>query len=255
VLDPDAQSALDEYISLLDAVLPGAWVYLTGSAALDDWRPGRSDLDILTVTGRALTETDLDALGALHARMPGRPYRDAVYVHRDELGARPSPGTPGVPHAIDGAFRRSGQVPEPVLWATVHRHKLTVRGPAAASLGIEPDPRWLREWNLDNLTSYWRPWAADARLRLESLPPDAPLPAFVAAWGALGPGRLQATIATGRIISKTAAADYTAEHFPGYAGLLARVKTWRLGDETIAFTVADGRACCDLVEAVASQPT
>jgi predicted nucleotidyltransferase len=34
-------------------VLPGAWVYLTGSAALGDWLPGHSDLDILVVTGSA----------------------------------------------------------------------------------------------------------------------------------------------------------------------------------------------------------
>jgi Nucleotidyltransferase domain len=163
-LDPAAQSALAEYLARLDAVLPGAWVYLTGSAALGDWLPGHSDLDILVVTGSAPAEADLDALAALHTALPGRPYRDAVYVPRDELGAHRSPGGPGVPHAIDGVFSRSGHQPDPVLWATLDRHALTVRGPAAAGLGAGPDPRWLREWNLDNLTSYWRPRAADGRV-------------------------------------------------------------------------------------------
>ena len=59
-LGPQAEPALDDYLARLDAALPGAWVYLTGSAVLDDWRPGRSDLDILTVTPRPLDEPGLD---------------------------------------------------------------------------------------------------------------------------------------------------------------------------------------------------
>lgn len=128
-LDPQAQSALDEYLAPLDAVLPGAWVYLTGSAVLGDWRPGRSDLDILTVTPHPLDEAGLDAIGALHAGLPWRPYRDAVYLHRDDLGARPQPDGPGSPHVIDGVFSRSGYEPDPVLWATLDQHGLTVQGP------------------------------------------------------------------------------------------------------------------------------
>lgn len=127
------------------------------------------------------------------------------------------------------------------------------RAGTAASLGAAPDPRWLREWNAGNLASYWRPWAAGARLRLDEMALDAAVPAEVVAWGALGPGRLHCTIATGRVISKTAAADYTAEHFPRYHSLLARAKAWRLGDDTITFTAADGRACCELVSMVASR--
>ena len=43
-LDPDAQSALDEYLGVLDALLPSAWLDLTGSAVPGDWLPARSDL-------------------------------------------------------------------------------------------------------------------------------------------------------------------------------------------------------------------
>ena len=42
-LDPDAQSALDEYLGVLDAVLPSAWLP-DRSWVLGDWLPGRSDL-------------------------------------------------------------------------------------------------------------------------------------------------------------------------------------------------------------------
>jgi hypothetical protein len=117
-----------------------------------------------------------------------------------------------------------------------------VRGPAAAELGAEPDPRWLRDWNLDNIDSYWRRRAAYMR---------TPVPASVVAWRALGPGRLHHTIANGGIISKTAAVDYTAGRFPAHDTLLAHARAWRLGDDTVTFTAADGLAACDLVDAVA----
>jgi Domain of unknown function (DUF4111) len=77
-----------------------------------------------------------------------------------------------------------------------------------------------------------------------------PLPDGVVPWAALGPGRLHATITTGEIISKTAAADYTAKLLPEHRELLARAKAHRLGDDGEPFTVADGYAACDLIDAV-----
>src|ERR1700744_2053669 len=69
-------------------------------------------------------------------------------------------------------------------------------------------------------------------------------------WAALGPGRLHATITTGEIISKTASADYTARLLPDYGELLARARACRLGQDARPFTVADGYAACDLIDAV-----
>jgi hypothetical protein len=248
-LDPGAQAALDGYLTRLDAVLPQAWVYLTGSAALDDWQPGRSDLDLLVVVPDedSLGEAELDALEALHVAMAGRPYLDAVYVHRDQLG---KPGSAGVPGAVDGVFGRDRDAINPVLWATLDRHGIAMRGPAVCTLGAGPELDWLREWNLANLTTYWRPWADQARALLAGRDGDAPVAAGNLAWAGTGPGRLHYTIATGGIMSKTASADYTTKLFPEYATLLARAKAWRLGDDTQTFTTADGLAGCDLIESV-----
>ncbi|MCD0483606.1 nucleotidyltransferase domain-containing protein [Streptacidiphilus sp. ASG 303] len=252
-VDDAARSALDAYLSGLDRACPGLarGVHLTGSAALGDWIPDRSDLDILTVTDRPLAEDELDALAALHAAAAGPPHLDAVYLPLDAVGRRPAPGSPGFPHVVDGVLHRSGHHPDPVLWATLDRYGRTLRGRAAQDLGAAPDPHWLREWNLANLASYWRPLAADARPRLASRDPHAPIPADAVAWLVLGPGRLHHTVATGGVISKTAAADHTARLLPRYAALLSRARSWRLGDGTVAFTAADGLAACDLVKAVA----
>lgn len=251
-LPAEAEAPLEEYLTALDSALGSrvSGVYLTGSAALGDWRPGRSDLDIVVVTGDTLTEGGLTALEELHAVVSGRPYRDAIYVPAAEVGTRQ--GDVAFPAAVDGFFHRRRHSTEPVLWATLHRHGLTVRGPEASSLGAEPDAGWLRSWNRNNLESYWRPWAGNGRRGLAQQAPARPLDPSHVVWAALGPGRLHATITGGDIISKTAAAAYTARLFPQAERLLERAKAHRLGDDSVTFTVADGLLACDLVDAVAN---
>src|SRR6185437_10621379 len=101
----DAQGAIDSYIARLDRVLPGAsdGIYLTGSIALGDWCPGRSDLDVLTVTPRRLTDADIGALASLHEQLASQPYLDAIYVDAGEIGRASADGDPGLPHSVNGA--------------------------------------------------------------------------------------------------------------------------------------------------------
>jgi hypothetical protein len=253
-LPDEARVALGEYLAALDAALPGIalGIYVTGSAVIGDWQPGRSDLDILTVTERLLDDRELAALEALHAGIPDRPYRDAIYLPAGAIGAQAgaSGADHAYPNAIDGVFSRDRYRPDPVLWAMLDRHGLTVRGPAASTLGAGPGEARLRDWNQGNLQSYWRPWAANARAAMAGHDPGETLPDGVVPWGALGPGRLHATITTGEIISKTAAAGYTAALLPQHGELLARAKAHRLGDDSQSFTIADGYATCDLIDAV-----
>ena len=73
---------------------------------------------------------------------------------------------------------------------------------------------------------------------------------YFAVWLASGPGRLHKTIATGEIISKTESIDYTAGLLPAYADILKRAKASRLGDDSINFTMSDGRVLSELVDEV-----
>ena len=243
--------AIDTYLDLLDTAIPGGYtgVYVTGSAAIGDWRPDRSDLDILTLTTDPPSDEALDALNTAHRSVAGqKPQLDAIYLPVASVGQRLDGD--GVPHVIDGVFRRDGYLPDPVLWAIFDRNGVTVRGPAASSFHAGPDPEWLREWNIGNLNSYWHNWSVDARGKLVTRDPASPISSYVACFALLGPGRLHHTIATGEILTKTAAADYTAERFPAYAELLGRAKEWRLGDESVTFDTTDGLAICDLIDAV-----
>jgi predicted nucleotidyltransferase len=81
-----AVPALATYLDKLPVQPEG--MYLAGSAALDDWQPGSSDLDLVVVTPGAVSETDLAALEALHGRLADRPYLDVIYLPASALGSR-----------------------------------------------------------------------------------------------------------------------------------------------------------------------
>ncbi|NUR64102.1 MAG: hypothetical protein HOV87_36405 [Catenulispora sp.] len=245
--------AANRFLNLLDQTLGPDLVsgfYVVGSAALRSWRPGRSDLDALVVLRRPLTVTELETVAAMHAELeatrgPG-PHCDGHYVIADDLGARS--GRP-VPAVVDGRLLADGRTTDPVLWAVLDRHGITVRGPEASELGAAPDPAWLREWNHGNLESYWRSHIGH-RPALAARQPDSAVDPYLLAWCVTGPGRLHATIATGEIISKEAAADYTADLFPEYADLCSRALAYRLGDQHVRHTAADALRTLDLIEAV-----
>ena len=247
------EQAADRYLKALDAtVAPDMMraVYLIGSAALGSWRPGRSDLDVLVVLDRPMNASELATVAEMHAALEATradgPHCDGDYITPDMLGAR---SEARVPFSVNGVFKPEGHATNPVLWAILDRHGVTLRGPKASELKVAPDPAWLREWNRENLESYWRTHV-DYRPHFAQQDPDSPVDPYLLAWEATGPGRLHATIATGKVISKEASADYTAKLFPKYADLCAKAKAYRLGDQSVTCTAAEAMRVIDLVEAV-----
>jgi len=99
-----------EVAPLIDALLAGVrdavgdnllGFYLRGSLALGDFNPETSDVDILVVTERSVSEPEFAALAALHARIPARAnqygrqyevsYVDRASLKRFEPGKRRHP--------------------------------------------------------------------------------------------------------------------------------------------------------------------
>lgn len=70
--------SLGKFTEAIGEILPGCTVYLTGSAAMDDYREGWSDLDLLILAGNVLTQGEADALLNLRQTMaetePENPY-------------------------------------------------------------------------------------------------------------------------------------------------------------------------------------
>jgi hypothetical protein len=242
-----------DYLARVDAALPGfvRGLYVVGSAALGAWQPGRSDVDAIILTSRPAGDGDLAVLAELHAGMPASPHFDGVYLEPALAQVWPT-DRPVVPFVVNGTFttdRPCGEL-TPVVWLTLQRYGIAVRGPRAGELGVRVDGEALRRYNLDNLRDYWQPLIADLPAAVAQTAPGDEADAGSVAWLVLGPARLHYTLAHGDITSKAGAAAYLAGLLPEYAGLAGRAVRWRAG-EPVAFTVADLRAAGDSVHAVA----
>jgi hypothetical protein len=206
------------YLDLVDAEAPGLVVglYLTGSVALGEFRPPRSDVDFVAVLSAPADATALAALGRVHAAVNARwqrPPFEGIYLTWQDLARDPAACGP-VPYAHDRAFVPAGRFElSPVTWATLARHGVRIRGPGSGIVGIWDDPAALDRWTRENLDAYWRPWLARAG-RLASRGGLASLGPWATEWGVLGVSRLHYTLTSGEITSKYGAGLYAMRRFP-----------------------------------------
>jgi len=213
---------MSAYVRLVDDQLPERirGLYLTGSLALDDYRPGLSDIDFVAVSDTALRPSELEVLRRVHMEL-GRavpdPKLDGVYLNWADLAA--APAGLSAPYCLRGQFEPEGDFAiNPVTWWTLHRHPLALRGPDRPV--VYHDDQMLREWCRESLRSYWGSYVRSARgygvYRLYSLARD------LTVWGVLGVARPHATIRTGKMISKTAAGAYALDVFPSRWSAIVR---------------------------------
>lgn len=223
---------------LADVLLAGArealgaqfvGIYLHGSVALDDFDPGRSDIDFLVVTRTDLPGALVDALAAMHARvaasdLPWRTNYEGSYIPLDAL-RRYDPARALHPVIrCDGSFGLDEHRSEWVIQRHIVRtHGITVVGPSPETL-IDPiTPAELRLAQLRLLEEWWRPMLADL-FRLES--------SEYQAYAILTMCRALYTLESGRIASKPEAVRWAGQVLePHWADLARRALAWRHGDQ------------------------
>jgi hypothetical protein len=246
-LAPAVEVAVARYLEVADRWLPERihGFYVVGSTALGAFRPGRSDVDFVAVLDRRLDVDELRRLRLTHLLTWGPaalrwlvpagepvPVCDGVFVVADDLTRPVSAITPvasqvGYRFSVGEAFDVN-----PVMWKVLGDNGIAVRGPDRTSLGLDTEPGQLRQWNLDNLDSYWRPWGEKALRGRAGL--GLRSARWLAAWGVLGAPRLHHTIATGRVVSKEAAGEYAIETFGSQWQPIVReaLAYWRGEDES-----------------------
>ena len=213
------QGVVDAYLEAADHEAPGLieGLYLTGSTALDDFRPFTSDVDFLAVTSNHPDAAAVAALRRAHRLLRNRcsrPFFDGRYVTWDDLTRDPQQAGAG-PSSSEGRFRaQGGGNCDPVTWHTIARHGIRCRGPAPVDLRVWTDPAALVSWTLNNFDSYWRPLLRRAR-RFPDPWSITAFTSFGAVWIVLGLCRLHYTLATGKIGSKEEAGHYGLRTFPG----------------------------------------
>src|SRR3989338_1366941 len=107
------QVVVDAYLEAVDEEAPGLveGLYLTGSTALEEFRPHTSDVDFLAITANPPKAAALMALGRAHRRLRNlcsRPFFDGRYVTWDDLTRDPRQAGPG-PYVYEGRFNAQGQ--------------------------------------------------------------------------------------------------------------------------------------------------
>jgi hypothetical protein len=208
------RDAVDAYLLAVDAIDPDLveGLYVIGSAALDDFRPGASDVDFVAVTATAPTDQQVAALARLHAHLSRRPLLDGIYTTWLDLARDPGQASPG-PHAHGRRFHpHCDHQRHQVTWHSLARHGTAIRGPKPAEIDITANPEELARWTRGNLDGYWRRWW----LHGSRLPTPAGLACLTSqesAWGVLGVSRLHHTLTTGEIISKAAAGEHARTTF------------------------------------------
>lgn len=189
----------EDFLTRADELAPGLveGLYLQGSIALGDYRPGVSDIDFVAVTSR---RADPELIGRIHGGVPRRPYFDGVFVSWDDLRRDPATLPPGPAVHENRVLAATDFERNLVTWHVLAQGGVAVRGPERPE--IHTDWPALAERTRANLDSYWRPWLRQTRVS------PAGLTAGAVSWGVLGVTRLQHTLDAGEVTSKTAAAEY-----------------------------------------------
>ena len=129
---------------------------------------------------------------------------------------------------------QSGEERTPVVWQVLVESGITLRGRVPDTNWIAADRSATIAYSRANLQSYWRAWL-NARRHLTSVEGKALLTDDAVRWGALGIARVHATITTGRVPSKSAAAAYGLVAFPEHAAVISEALRLRT-DPLVAST-------------------
>ncbi|WP_431220519.1 aminoglycoside adenylyltransferase domain-containing protein [Leifsonia xyli] len=222
---------------------------VTGSAAAGDWHPGVSDIDVVFVVTRDPVD-DLPALAELHAASD--PHIDGVYLTESEIARGPDV-IETAPQVVEGVLV-SQLAGAQLSWLTWRELESGVQGVVDGGDVIwtpvsDRHPRAAEgvvEFSRENLRGYWQDVGDGVERELSERPDDGPVRAETVRWVAFGPIRMAATLETGEVLSKTAAASFAAERWPEHADLLDRVVRDRAGERQ-EFTAQDGREAVALL--------
>lgn len=220
-LRPDAQpdlwfDTIRAWTATFDEIAPGTieGLYVVGSAALNDWQPGSSDIDIVAVTAEPADEQMAGTLLAAHAvfaeRYPGTTV-DGPFLAWGDLVVAPQGVTR--PWTLDGRFHHDAECFEinPVTWYTLAQYGVRVRGPRPAEMPIPTEVEERLRFVIDNAMSYWRGVHTELRGALGELGADDTLPSSVPVWCLLGACRMLYTATTADVTSKSGAGRWAAE--------------------------------------------
>jgi len=228
---PDVNAALSDLLEGVRAILGDHFraLYLSGSLALGDFVPERSDIDIVVVTDTALSDDLLFALREMHARFnagdsPWATEIEAAYIPQAAL-SRYDPAHAYHPHIERGVGETLAMDQFDIGWiiqrAILREHGVAITGPHPAMLIDPVSPQDLHRAVVTLLGAWWEPMCRDPRPLYRHEIGYQP-------YAVLTMCRMLYTLEFAAVVSKPVAAHW-AQGVLGepWAALIARALAWR----------------------------
>ena len=217
VLPPPANKIVADFVNKVTALdqLKVEGIYITGSLALDDFFPDKSDIDFIVICKKFPDIATVSQLKKIHkaiARENPKPELNGSYVSYRSIKTT-SPQETMSWNLYKGRWNYGSFEMGPITIKELSDHAVTVYGPKAEDLGLSMDDISLRNFVYQNLNSYWQGWVnrhgavAKRKIYLLLLPQ-------LTEWSLLGVARQFYTLRTGKITSKSAAGKYLLEYLP-----------------------------------------
>ncbi|MFF8911952.1 nucleotidyltransferase domain-containing protein [Streptomyces sp. NPDC015032] len=209
---------LDRFIADAGRAVPLEAVWAHGSLALGDYRPGRSDLDLVTLVETPVSDHQKRQLSLVHRALirdvPMAAKLHCSYVVRSQL---PDAGRDHVTWAHGRLFERPVT---PVSRRELSTGGLSLFGPEPAGLVAEVSDRELAEFIRGDLRSYWYPASAKPVRWLRDIWVDL---------GLLTLARASVTLRDGRLITKGQALEVLAAELGAPAEVVGDIRHRRYG--------------------------
>jgi hypothetical protein len=190
-------------------------VYLTGSIPLNDFQPGKSDIDFIVLCRKLPAGSLLSKVKQLHRRTQ-RKYSDTHlngwYITEDGLSLPQAAATKAL-YFYKGRMKSLAFEMAAITLYELKTTALTLYGIPAEELAVNMQINDLHAFHLRNMDSYWKKWVAThAPFKIHYL-----LLIFIprlTEWVLLGVARQLYALRNERITSKTNAGFYCLQHLP-----------------------------------------
>ncbi|MFI1015921.1 nucleotidyltransferase domain-containing protein [Streptomyces sp. NPDC020965] len=210
---------LDRFVGDVRDLLSPLSVWAHGSLGGGDYRPGRSDLDLIAVLAQPCTHAERERLGGLHRRLTAD-LPLASRLHCGYLVAAEADDTDRA-HLTWAHEELSERPVSPVTRRELHEFGVVLYGRPPAGVLPPVTDRRLTEHVLRDLGGYWRPLVDRPELWLADIWVDL---------GLLTLARATVTLRTGALITKAAALDVLAGELGAPAEVVADIRRRRYGD-------------------------
>lgn len=190
-------------------------VYITGSIALEDFHPEKSDIDFI-ITCKALPDdkiaTKLKVLHKQIQRQFPKPDLSGCYVATESLSFD-NISAIKILSWHEGSLRFQNFEIAAVSLYELKTSAFTLFGDDARQLPIKVSKELLNDFMHHNINSYWKSWKIQHSNWLNRKMILFLFPRFTE-WVVLGLARMLCTLQIGRIVSKIEAGNYCLENMP-----------------------------------------